>query len=413
MTPVDATYTEQRDAILGAALAARNDDDDDDGHRGDGGPKHRKRDPGRRDMLVLAQAFARRGAGSCAVSPPRDSQNLTGVVESFDVHSRIAVGEIRIVEDKSCDRDGFIDAGERGTIVVPVMNGGAVDMFDTTVSITTPTAGISFKHGGSTRIGRVAPFSSKEVEIEFEVDRGFSGIGQLTLNVSVSNDESCEAAVTQEVHAFINVDDVPGMSNVDDVETPSSPWTPGGTDADDIWSRVEAAPFNHAWLGRDFGGISDTTLTSPVLNVGTSAPFVIAFDHRFSFETDPTTTPPTFFDGGMIEISRNGGPFEDISAFADPGYGGTLFTGSGNPLGGRKALVGQSASFPARDKLTLDLGSAFAGQTVRLRFRIATDAAAGDFGWELDSLSFQGITNLPFPKLVADRSKCRGVPKKW
>jgi hypothetical protein len=195
------------------------------------------------------------------------------------------------------------------------------------------------------------------------------------------------------------------------VDSPSSPWTPAGTDPDDIWSRIEAAPFDFALLGRDFGGISDTTLTSPALNVGT-APLVIAFDHRFSFETDPATAPPNFFDGGMIEISRNGGPFEDISAFADPGYGGTLFVGSDNPLGWRKAFVGRNASFPARDRLTLALGTAFAGQTVRLRFRIATDAAAGDVGWELDNLSFQGITNLPFSKLVADGSKCRGVPKK-
>jgi Fungalysin metallopeptidase (M36)/PA domain/Fungalysin/Thermolysin Propeptide Motif len=409
MAPVDATYTEQRDAILGAAAAARRDDDDGHPGKGHGGSKHRATNP---DVLVLAQAFARRGAGSCAVSPPRDSTNFAGVVESFEVRPRAALGEIRIVEDKSCDRDGFIDAGERGTIVVPVMNGGAVDMLDTTLSITTPAQGISFKHGGSTRIGRIAPFSSTEVEIEFEVDRGFSGIGQLTLNVSISNDESCEAAVARPIYAFINVDDVPGMSNVDNVESSSSPWTAGGTDAEDIWSRVEPVPFDHAWLGRDFGSVSDTTLTSPNLNVGAGAPFMIAFDHRFSFETDPTTNPPTFFDGGVIEISRNGGPFEDISTFADPGYGGTLVTGSGNPLSGRKAFVGHNGAFPARERLTLNLGTAFAGQTVRLRFRIATDAGAGDMGWELDNLSFQGITNLPFSQFVVDRSKCRGVPKK-
>ncbi|HEU0113689.1 MAG TPA: M36 family metallopeptidase, partial [Thermomicrobiales bacterium] len=126
MAPTDATYTEQLDAILGAAAAGRGDDEDDDHHgKGHGASKHhdRNRNP---DLLVLAEAFARRGAGSCAVSPPRDSVNFTGVVESFEVRPRIAMGEIKIVEDKSCDRDGFIDAGERGTIVVPVMNGGAV-----------------------------------------------------------------------------------------------------------------------------------------------------------------------------------------------------------------------------------------------------------------------------------------------
>jgi hypothetical protein len=47
------------------------------------------------------------------------------------------------------------------------------------------------------------------------------------------------------------------------------------------------------------------------------------------------------------------------------------------------------------------------GQTIRLRFRIATDAAAGDYGWELDNLSVQGITNTPFSALVPETAVCR------
>jgi len=405
MTPTDATYTEQRDAILGAAAARR----DDDHGRGNGNSKHDRR-AGSGDLLVLADAFARRGAGTCAVAPPRDSANFAGVVESFEVRPRVAVGEVRIEEGHSCDRDGFIDAGERGRIVVPVMNGGAVEMLNTTVSITTATPGVSFRHGDSVRIARIAPLSSAEAEIEIEVDRGFTGIGQLQLNVTVSSDEACEPSVARTANAWINVDDVPNSSNVDTVESPSSPWTAAGADADAIWSRVEVTPFNRAWVGVDFGGVSDTRLESPDLRVGTAAPFVIAFDHRFSFETNGGAAP--FFDGGVLEVSRNGGPFEDISAFVNPGYGGTLFVGSGNPLGGRSAFVGRNASFPARQRLTLDLGTAFAGQTVRFRVRIGTDEAAGDLGWEIDNIAFQGITNLPFSAFVADRSRCRGVPKK-
>jgi hypothetical protein len=60
LAPLDPTFTEQRDAILAAAAA--NDPD---------------------DFITLAGAFAKRGAGTCAVSPPRDSTNLVGVIESF------------------------------------------------------------------------------------------------------------------------------------------------------------------------------------------------------------------------------------------------------------------------------------------------------------------------------------------
>jgi hypothetical protein len=383
MAPRDATYTEQRDAILGAASA--------------------------HDLLPLAGAFARRGAGTCAVAPARDSTNLTGVVESFELRSRIAIGDVRLDEDKSCDQDGFIDAGERGTIVVPVLNAGPLEMRNTTVSITTSTPGVSFKHGSSVRISRIAPFSSEEARIEIELDREMTGIGTLELNVSVSSDQACEPLVSRPFTAWINVDEARNVSNVDTVETPTTPWTAAGTDADEIWSRVEVTPFNRAWFGLDFAAVSDTTLESPALQVGGTAPFVIEFDHRFGFETDGGST---FFDGGMIEISRNGGPWEDISTFVEPGYGGTLFAGSGNPLAGRRAFVGRSASFPARGHLTLNLGAAFGGQTVRIRFRIGTDAGAADYGWEIDNIAFQGITNLPFSEFIADLSKCRGIPKK-
>jgi hypothetical protein len=417
MTPVDATFTEQRDAILGAAAAARrNDDEDDDhGHRGRDDRDDRDRDRDRRagngDLLTLAQAFARRGAGSCAVSPPRDSQNFAGVVESFEVRPRIAIGEIRLDEDKSCDRDGFVDAGERGRIVIPVLNGSPLEMRDVTVSvtITSPSSGVSFKHDSSDRISRIAPFSSAEAAIEIEVDRNFTGIGQLQLSVSVSNDAACEATVSRQFSALINVDDVPNVSTVDTVDSPSSPWTATGADADQIWSRIELAPFNNAWFGRNFGAVSDTSLESPDLRVGTAGPLVITFDHAFGFEVDGTT----FFDGGVIEVTRDGGlTWEDISTFVDPGYGGTLFVGSGNPLGGQRAFVGRSTGFPALQPLTLNLGTAFAGQTVRIRFRIGTDAGASDIGWAIDNVSVQGITNLPFSALVEDRAKCRGVPKK-
>jgi Fungalysin metallopeptidase (M36)/PA domain len=384
MAPRDATYTEQRDAILGAASA--------------------------HDLLPLAQAFARRGAGSCAVSPPRDSVGFSGVVESFDLRPRIGIGEVRLDEDKSCDQDGFIDAGERGTIVVPVMNSGPVEMRNTTVTIATSTPGVSFRHGSSVRISRLAPFTSQEVQIEIEVDRTFTGIGMLQVNVNVSNDESCEPTVSRPFNAWINVDEALNVSNVDTVETPTTPWVAAGADADEIWTRVEATPFNRAWFGLDFAAVSDTTLESPALQVGSTAPFVIEFDHRFGFEDGGGAAP--FFDGGLIEISRNGGPWEDISTFVPPGYGGTIVVGTGNPLEGRPAFVGRSASFPARDHLTLNLGTAFAGQTVRIRFRIGTDEAAADFGWEIDNIAFEGITNKPFSQFIADLSKCRGVPKK-
>ena len=89
--------------------------------------------------------------------------------------------------------------------MVPVMNGGPVEMLNTTVTITTSTAGVSLKGGGTIRIPRIAPFTSADAEIEIEVDRSFTGIGQLQLNVTVSNEDACQPIVTRPLFAWINV----------------------------------------------------------------------------------------------------------------------------------------------------------------------------------------------------------------
>ena len=388
LAPVDATFTETRDAILAASLLAR---------PGDSARDRSDARSLRSDAIELARAFARRGLGTCAVSPARNSTNFVGVVENFDVKPKIELGAVRVEEGSSCDHDGVIDAGESGQVVIPILNAGPLDLLDTTVTVTTSTPGVSFPKGSSVRIRKVAPFSSTEVVIEIAVGSGVSGISQLELQVQVSNGEACDTDVSAASHTLINTDT--GSSATDTVESPASAWT--ASDAE-VWSRVQVAPFQTAWLGADSGVVSDTHLTSPALSVSATLPFAVSFDHRHSFELSDAN-----YDGGVIEISVNGGAWQDVSAYAAPGYGGVLFTDSGNPLGGRNAFVGANAAFPARNSVTLNFGNALAGQTVRLRFRIGTDAAVADMGWEIDNIAASGITNLPFTALVADTTVCK------
>jgi hypothetical protein len=57
----------------------------------------------------------------------------------------------------------------------------------------------------------------------------------------------------------------------------------------------------------------------------------------------------------------------------------------------------------------VELGSAYAGQRVRIRFRMATGSSHTGLpllGWQIDDVAFSGITNLPFYGLVADRGLC-------
>jgi hypothetical protein len=56
--------------------------------------------------------------------------------------------------------------------------------------------------------------------------------------------------------------------------------------------------------------------------------------------------------------------------------------------------------------VTVNLGTAYQGQTVKIRFRIGTDVSVGAPGWEIDNLVFSNLTNLPFNALVTDGHVC-------
>jgi MYXO-CTERM domain-containing protein len=67
---------------------------------------------------------------------------------------------------------------------------------------------------------------------------------------------------------------------------------------------------------------------------------------------------------------------------------------------------GESPNYPAWSTVTADLGTMYAGRSVRIRFRIGSDDALGLKGWEIDDLTFTGITNRPFPSVVTDPNLC-------
>ncbi len=379
ITPRDATYTEQRDAILAAAFA---------------------RSPS--DMMAMADAFALRGAGSCALSPPRDSEDFIGVSESFTLNPNLALGTVSFDESvRSCDQDGILDADETGRVRVTVANGGPVALSGASVTLTSTSAGVSFPGGASFPIADLEPFSSTQVELQIALDKTLSGMSSLVLGVRLDAPGSCQTTMTSTVISRVNYDEV-GGTTTDDVESRGSPWTTTGELAADAWARSQVAPFDHAWVGTDLGTTSDTSLESPPLMVSATESFVFSFDQRYEFEADDI-----FWDGGVIEVSTDGGQnWDDLSTYVDPGYGGELTDISGNPLALRMAYVGTSSTWPDRNRVAFDLGTQLAGQTVQIRFRIGTDAGAGRYGWEIDNLDFQGITNAPFETIGEDVGAC-------
>jgi len=382
LTPTNASFTEARDAILAAASALDTD-----------------------DMILMAAAFAGRGAGSCAVSPPKASATNAGVVESGTLAGKLALGGVSLSDDGvSCDHDGVLDPGESGSLHVTVANTGILAAENLTVTASTTSTGVRF--GAPIKLAALPRFSSTNLTIPVTLLSTAPRNTVVTINIHVAADFTCDKGgrdITLTVRT--GVDDVPNASIIDHADTRISPWTPTGATATTVWGPALEAGGNQLFQGSDTDGASDTQFMSPALLVSTTQPFIVKFQHAYNFEA---VAPGTFFDGGVVELSLNGGAtWSDVTAFGvAPGYTGPLFTGSGNPLAGRQAFSGTSPGFPARSLTTLNFGTVFAGLSVQLRFRIATDASVGAPGWSIDDVEVDGITNTPFPLLIPEPSTC-------
>lgn len=107
----------------------------------------------------------------------------------------------------------------------------------------------------------------------------------------------------------------------------------------------------------------------------------LAFNHAWDFEF----APGTYYDGGLVEYSVDGGItwFDAYSLFSHNPPNITLSSGNGNPLQGKKAFGAMSFGYTTSQ---LNLGTLI-GQTVRFRFRIGTDSTDRNYyGWFIDDM---------------------------
>jgi hypothetical protein len=209
---------------------------------------------------------------------------------------------------------------------------------------------------------------------------------------------------------WVNYDDKPAASTTESVESLNNGWAIGG-DAPTSpnigsWQRRALSPTRHVWWGPDNNGQTDgdkadgpdeQTLVSPSMHVG-SSPLVISFQHRFSFENGR-------WDAGVIEISTNGGgSWSDIGAGA---YNGSTNAFTTAPIGvNRPAFVNRMTGWPNFANVTLNLGTTYANQDIRIRFRVGADESVGAPGWDIDDIAVSGITDTPFTALVPSASVC-------
>jgi len=186
------------------------------------------------------------------------------------------------------------------------------------------------------------------------------------------------------------------QQHFDNVGAPSLPYG---------WSSVADGP---AWITSTANPQTpvNTAYAAAMASTGyselVSPPYVVSpmggqmrFSTAFNLE-DESPSSSVGHDGMVLEISINGGPFQDILAaggsFASGGYNKTISTVFNSPIAGRQAwsgLSGGTPSMPAYQSVTVNLPTSAYNQTVQMKWLVATDAAssaAGDSGARVDAI---------------------------
>jgi hypothetical protein len=375
LVPPEASPTETRDAIIAAARAASPADE-----------------------AVMIAAFARRGFGSCAVSPPAHRVDFVGIVESDLVAASPNLGAATV--DDGCDEDGVLDTGETAHVSLTVVNRGHAPLANVTLAVTSSLAGVAVLTPPTT-VAQLAPGQVLDLVVAVSLAPGVTAALAADLALVVTGDGGCSAVSTFPIAARLNVDDVPTSSATDSFDTATSVWTPWNP----MWRHTRESALDGVWHGDAPSLISDSRLSTPPLEASANKPLVVSFAHRHQFEVSGAGTA---FDGGVIEysIEGEGEVWQDVSTVAAPSYNGTVDQHAANKLAERAAYVGENPSYPEMDTVTMSFGTALAGQRFRLRFRIGTDNGVGTAGWDIDDVAFSGIVGTPFSAQVADDGQC-------
>jgi hypothetical protein len=310
----------------------------------------------------------------------------------------------------SCDRDGVLDNGETASLRVTLANQGPNNLNQVTMTVTSSNPNVSFPNGNTVSFPPLQKFGSSTGTIAVALNGATTAEAADFQIAIVAPEMGQPTPILLTSSHRLNYDERVASSITESADSANNGWTVGGDAATQAnilnWQRRALSPTRNVWWGPDNNGQFDgvrpdgpdqQTLTSPVLRVG-SAPLVISFQHRFSFEA-------TGWDGGVVELSADGGnTWADIGTSA---YNGTTNGVTIAPIGAnRPAFVNRMVGWPGFAPVTLNLGTAYAGRDVRLRFRIGADESTGAPGWEITDINVSGLTNTPFSALQPHAAIC-------
>ncbi|MGQ9898139.1 MAG: S8 family serine peptidase [Acidobacteriota bacterium] len=296
---------------------------------------------------------------------------------------------------ESCSPPNSVpDQNETVTYNVTLRNDGTATTSGNLIATLVPGGGVGAIGGTNPQnYGTLPVGASATRPFTFTVNGLCGNTLTMTLNLSDGNGSLGSVTFSFQIGMPNNV----LTQNFDAVTPPALPagWT--ATNASGpapLWVTSNVTPDtapNCAFVDNP-AVVSDKRLDTPPITL-TTGQAQLTFRNSYNLENN--------FDGGVLEISINGGPFQDILAaggsFVTGGYNGVISTCCSNPIGGRQAWTGNSGGY-----ITTTVNLPGSGtRTVVLRFRMGSDNLISSQGWRIDTLVVQdgftccGIVTTP------------------
>ena len=336
------------------------------------------------NSLWTIQEYAAPGAGTI----PPDNNSRFGMWWAQVPRSNspaapvITAGTATITAESCAPANGAIDPNETVTINFCLQNVGTGNTTNL-VGTLLATGGVTAPSGPQTYGVVVAGGAAVCKTFSFTANTACGG----TLTASIQLQDGATSLGTLTYNFVTGAISTVFTQNFDAVTAPALPAGWVATNASGpapLWVTSNAASVSapNSIFVDDPGSISDKIIETPTIAIA-SAGTSLSFRNNYNLEST--------FDGGVLEISINGGAYQDIitagGVFTAGGYNGTISSAFGNPLANRSAWTGNAGSFLVS---TVTLPPAAAGQNIKLRFRMGSDNSVAAIGWRIDDVSISG-----------------------
>jgi hypothetical protein len=340
--------------------------------------------PGTYSLTVSAPGYRERSIA--IIVSDRQTSQLDMALEPIPVIENVSMA----VSDESCSINHAAEPGETVTVDLALRNTGHIATGDLTVSLSATDEIISpssAQHYGllpadGSPVSRRFTFTiSRDVNCGTKLRLLFSLIDGI--NPLNPLDVTLRAGAIN--FALKEQFDIGGRARL------PAKWSSTATGAQQPWTRsgVRSDSLPYSIFSPDPNQIGVNELISPPVLIRTSD---ASLKFRNWYDLETTFLRNRLYDGSVLEISLDGGVWQDILAaggsFETGGYDGVIDSCCQNPLAGHMGWSGRSGPNQSAEFIdsSVRLPPAAAGHEVRFRWRVGTDVGTFRQGQYIDDV---------------------------